>query len=108
MKSEGVVGWFWTIQNRRSPMPATDAGQTITLERDVRAFLRTGPRSSLLTKLHLRWIKRSETIELGPTHTMCFDHGDHDAAQIMGIDEERFVILRELSQTPWHLVKRTE
>jgi hypothetical protein len=70
----------------------------ITIAADLRTFQRTTPGSILLTKFNQLWLRAPGTYTLGPVQTMCFDHNDHDAAEVLDIESDTplFVLMREV------------
>jgi hypothetical protein len=76
--------------------------RSVTLKKDVRLFMRTGPRSSLLYPCG-RWIRAGDTITINEVETMVFDHRDQTVVRVLLTPIEYFIIERELEEDPWHL-----
>ncbi len=73
----------------------------ITLEKDIRAFTRTGVRT--LSNGALMWFRKGETIIVGEPIMMLYDHGDKETLPVINTVPQRYVIKSELTQDPWHV-----
>ncbi len=79
---------------------ANTAERIIVPKKDVRVFERVSPTSSRLGKTD-KWLRAGETITVGESRTMVFDHRDQLAVPIL--HSNYFVIEEELEVDPWHV-----
>jgi hypothetical protein len=64
-------------------LPTHPTQRTITLSVPVRTFKRSGPQSIMLSKHDQIWLNIGETYVLGTVKVMCFDHRDHNVAEVL-------------------------
>lgn len=76
----------------------------IVLERDVRTLTRTFLGSSTLSHSDTKWMLKGAEIQISERKRMLYDHALHYVAQVLNSEEERFLIILEMLQTPWFLV----
>lgn len=84
-----------------------DTAIDLLLVKDVRVFEEYSIGSRLLGNTG-KWIRAGETIHVGETRTMVYDHRYQSALPVLNTSPNRFVIVLELEADPWFVVKSRE